>query len=113
MPLLGPDGVTMTEGRYRPTDVCDAGIADKLGIRAAYLRRTRDSHPALFDANVNGWLEREMEQHAGHRVTDAPKAIEVIGARLRYTEAQQQEILDHFIAGGSLTAGGMARYSSQ
>ena len=29
MPLLGADGVTMTEGCYRPTDVCDAGIADK------------------------------------------------------------------------------------
>ena len=292
MPVLGADGVTMTEGRYRPTDVCDAGIADKLGIPAAYLRKTRDSHPALFDANVNGWLERddrkffiralrgaggetgvarawlsdgykkidhldtlmavfdgirraghpvqietcdltdrrmyvrarceavqvlapgllagyrspftgasgagnpvvfagfvvtnsetgcgaatvtpriiaqvcsngmtitrdavravhlgermdegiqwssdtldrqlelvtakardavtafldpgyvarlvrEMEQHAGHRVADAPRAIEVIGARLRYTEAQQKEILDHFIAGGSLTAGGI------
>jgi hypothetical protein len=26
---------------------------------AAYLRRTRDCHPALFDANVNGWLERD------------------------------------------------------
>ena len=49
----------MTAGRYRPTDVCDAGIADKLGIPAAYLRKTRDSHPALFDANVNGWLERD------------------------------------------------------
>jgi hypothetical protein len=59
MPLLGADGVTMTSGRYRPTDVCDAGIAEKLGIPAAYLRRTRDSHPALFDANVNGWLERD------------------------------------------------------
>jgi hypothetical protein len=59
MPVLGADGVTMTAGRYRPTDVCDAGIADKLGIPAAYLRKTRDSHPALFDANVNGWLERD------------------------------------------------------
>ena len=54
MPVLGADGVTVTSGRYRPTDVCDAGIADKLGIPAAYLRKTRDSHPALFDANVNG-----------------------------------------------------------
>jgi hypothetical protein len=59
MPVLGADGVTMTAGRYRPTDVCDAGIADKLGIPAAYLRRTRDFHPALFDANVNGWLGRD------------------------------------------------------
>ena len=56
VPLLGPDGVTMTAGAYRPTDVCDAGIAEKLGIPAAYLRRMRAERPGLFDANVNGWL---------------------------------------------------------
>jgi hypothetical protein len=59
IPEIGLDGVTMTAGRYRPTEVCDHGIADKLGIPAAYLRKTRESHPALFDANVNGWLERD------------------------------------------------------
>jgi hypothetical protein len=56
VPVLGEDGVTMTEGRYRPSDVCDQGIADKLGIPAAYLKRMRASRPGLFDANVNGWL---------------------------------------------------------
>lgn len=56
VPLLGPDGLTMTAGAYRPTEVCDAGIAEKLGIPAAYLRRMRGSRPGLFDANVNGWL---------------------------------------------------------
>jgi len=59
VPDLGADGVTMTAGRYRPTDVCDQGIADKLGIPAAYLRRTRESCPRLYDANVNGWLGRD------------------------------------------------------
>ncbi len=55
-PLLGPDGVSMTSGAYTPTDVCDQGIADKLGIPAAYLRRMREQKPDLYDANVNGWL---------------------------------------------------------
>jgi len=55
-PVLTGDGVTMTAGAYRPTEVCDGGIADKLGIPAAYLRRMRTSRPGLFDANVNGWL---------------------------------------------------------
>jgi hypothetical protein len=36
--------------------VCDAGIAEKLGIPAAYLKKMRGSRPGLFDANVNGWL---------------------------------------------------------
>jgi hypothetical protein len=55
-PELGPDGVTMTAGAYRPTGVCDAGIADKLGIPSVYLRRMRAERRGLFDANVNGWL---------------------------------------------------------
>jgi hypothetical protein len=39
--------------------VCDQGIADKLGIPSAYLRRLRGEQPALYDANVNGWLRRD------------------------------------------------------
>ena len=56
-PVLGEDGVTMTAGAYTPTDVCDQGIADKLGIPTGYLRRLREQRPALYDANVNGWLD--------------------------------------------------------
>jgi hypothetical protein len=56
-PVLGPDGVTVTTGTYTPTDVCDQGIADKLGIPAAYLRRMREHKRGLYDANVNGWLD--------------------------------------------------------
>ncbi|MDQ2873573.1 MAG: hypothetical protein M3Y33_01575 [Actinomycetota bacterium] len=33
--IIPPDGVTMTAGTYLPTEVCDQGIADKLGIPAA------------------------------------------------------------------------------
>jgi hypothetical protein len=57
-PQLTTDGVTMTTGAYTPTEVCDDGLADKLGIPAAYLRRLRTDHPSLYDANVNGWLAR-------------------------------------------------------
>jgi hypothetical protein len=56
-PVLGVDGVTLTTGAYTPTSVCDQGVADKLGIPAAYLRRTREERPELYDANVNGWLK--------------------------------------------------------
>jgi hypothetical protein len=55
-PVLGPDGVTMTSGAYAPTNVCDQGVAEKLGIPVAYLRRLREHKPGLYDANVNGWL---------------------------------------------------------
>jgi hypothetical protein len=61
-PELGPDGVTMTTGTYTPTEVCDQGLADKLGIPAAYLRRTRQDRPGLYDANVNGWLDSDSRK---------------------------------------------------
>ena len=57
-PQLTAGGVTMTAGTYTPTEVCDDGLAEKLAIPAAYLRRLRTDHPGLYDANVNGWLER-------------------------------------------------------
>jgi hypothetical protein len=47
----------MTTGTYIPTEVCDQGIADNLGIPAAYLRRLREHKPGLYDANVNAWLD--------------------------------------------------------
>ncbi len=46
-PVIGPDGVTMTHGTYAPTNICDQGVADKLGIPATYLRRMRELRPAL------------------------------------------------------------------
>ena len=55
-PALGEDGVTLTAGSFTPTAVCDQGIADKLGIPAAYLRKMREQRPSLYDANVNAWL---------------------------------------------------------
>jgi hypothetical protein len=55
-PVLTADGVTTPPGVFAPTAVCDTGLADKLGIPAAYLRRMREQQPALLDANLNTWL---------------------------------------------------------
>ena len=57
-PVLGSDGVTMTAGSYSLNDVATTGLADKLGIPLAYLRRMHTDAVDLFDANVNGWLAR-------------------------------------------------------
>ena len=57
--VLGPDGVTTNPGTLVPTGTCDAGMADKLGIPVGYLRRLREEHLGLYDANVNGWLEHQ------------------------------------------------------
>lgn len=57
-PLLGPDGVTMTEGEYAFNDVALGQVADKLGVPAPYLRRVHREVPELFDATFNLLMER-------------------------------------------------------
>lgn len=54
--ILSEDGVTTVDGRYVPTAVCDEGLADKLTVPVAYIKRLRAERPDLYDANVNGWL---------------------------------------------------------
>lgn len=61
--VMDESGVTPTVGTYSPTAVCDEHLADKLNIPTAYLKRLRSEHIALFDANVNGWLERDNRRH--------------------------------------------------
>ncbi|MER7056620.1 DUF932 domain-containing protein [Streptomyces sp. NPDC000351] len=60
--LITEDGVTEVDGIYRPTAVADEGIADKLRIPLAYLRRMRTGNVPLLDENVNAWLHQEPER---------------------------------------------------
>lgn len=62
--LLTMDGVTTVHGAYRPTDVADEGIASKLGVPVAYLKKLRREAPDLYDANVNGWLHGKSIRRA-------------------------------------------------
>ena len=57
--IITPDGVTPVAGIFGPTEVCDEGLAAKLGIPRAYLRRLRVENVDLYDSNVNGWLARD------------------------------------------------------
>jgi hypothetical protein len=43
-------------GDARRPKIWDQGIAGKLGIPAADLRRLRKQRAALYDASANGWL---------------------------------------------------------
>ncbi|MGW1729012.1 hypothetical protein ACWCQK_39910 [Streptomyces sp. NPDC002306] len=57
--LLTESGVSKVDGIYRPTAVADEGIAEKLHIPLAYLRRMRAENVALLDQNVNAWLRQD------------------------------------------------------
>jgi hypothetical protein len=59
--ILTSDGVTMGDGVYQPTAIFDEGVAAKLQIPLAYVRRMRAERPDLYDANVNGWLHGQVK----------------------------------------------------
>jgi hypothetical protein len=69
------DGVTSVDGIYRPTDVADEGIASKLTIPSAYLKRLRKDRPDLYDANVNGWLHGGPSDSNRHYEPDSRKFL--------------------------------------
>ena len=48
-----------------------------------------------------------MEQDAGKPLADPQEAVRTVSQRLRFTDAQQADILTHFIRGGDVTAGGV------
>jgi hypothetical protein len=64
---LTEDGFTEINGVYRPTAIFDEGIAEKLGIPLAYVRRLRLERPDLYDANVNGLLRGKFRTTAGQQ----------------------------------------------
>lgn len=61
--MIEEDGVTDPNGSYKPTAVCDEGLADKLGIPIGYLRKLRNEHVDLYDENINGWLDKKAGNH--------------------------------------------------
>jgi hypothetical protein len=67
----------------------------------------RDTVTSILDPAYVQRAVRAMEKQAGHPVEDPVETVKVISTRLRYSEAQQADILSHFIKGGDLTAGGI------
>jgi len=72
VPLLNDDGVTDVNGDYRPTNVADEHLGQKLGIPVPYLRKLRSERPHLYDANVNAWLHGRRVRRDGEVETVHP-----------------------------------------
>ena len=64
-PTISESGVTPGVGTFRPTGVFDEGLADKLQIPVAFLRRMREQRPDLYDLNINGLLHGKSVRKAG------------------------------------------------
>ena len=69
--------------------------------------KTTDAVQTFLNPAYTERAVRAIEKDAGHPVADPPQAVETVSQRLRFTDAQQQDILTHFIRGGDVTAGGI------
>lgn len=69
--------------------------------------RTRDAVAAYLDTDYVARMVRQLEQVSGTPVHDPDTTIKVVSQRLKFTDEQRQSILNHFIHGADLSAGGV------
>jgi hypothetical protein len=69
--------------------------------------QTRDAVEGYLTTDYVKAKVTEIEAKAAAPVTDAAKTVELVAKTLSFTPEQQRTILDHFIRGGQLTAGGI------
>ncbi|WP_405165541.1 hypothetical protein OG203_10805 [Nocardia sp. NBC_01499] len=75
---------------------------------AVITAKTRDKVSEWLSTDFLNARIDELEAQAGAPVTQPDKTIEVLGKKLGFTEAERSGVLSHFIAGGQLTAAGIA-----
>ncbi|KAA8880376.1 hypothetical protein F3087_41635 [Nocardia colli] len=75
---------------------------------AVITAKTRDKVSEWLSIDFLNARVDELEQQAGAPVTAPDKTIEVLGKKLGFTELERTGVLSHFIAGGQLTAAGIA-----
>ena len=71
--------------------------------------KARDAVSTFLNPDYLNRKVAEFTAKAGTPVADAAKAVEVVTNRLKLSEATGREVLNHFIAGGQVTLGGIAQ----
>lgn len=69
--------------------------------------KARDAVATFLDVDYMTATIRRLEETAGTPVSDAPAVIEAVSKKLAFSKEQTAGILDHFIKGADLTAGGV------
>jgi hypothetical protein len=69
--------------------------------------RTRDAVQAFVDPLFVQRIVDGIEEQADQRVTDPSRAVQTVGKRLSFDQNTIDGVLDHFIRGGQMTAGGV------
>jgi hypothetical protein len=69
--------------------------------------QARDAVATFLDAEYVASVVNRIEEQAGTRIAEPSSVIEFIGKQLSFSDEHTQGILDHFIMGGQMTAGGV------
>jgi hypothetical protein len=109
------NGMTITRDAVRAVHLgerLDEGVVTWSGntqdkTLALITAKTTDAVTTFLDPAYAERAVRAIAKDAGHPVTDPQAAVETVSQRLRFTDAQQNDILTHFIRGGDVTAGGI------
>jgi len=109
------NGLTITADALREVHIggrLDAGVirwSETTQRKALDLvtAQTADAVATFLDTDYVKAKVAELEEAAGAPVKDPQGVITTVSKKLGFTEAQQQNILSCFIAGGQLSAGGV------
>jgi hypothetical protein len=109
------NGMTITRDAIRAVHLgerLDEGVVTWSGntldkTLALITARTTDAVSTFLEVGYLDRVIRAISAQAGHPLADPQEAVEVVSQRLRFTEAQQAEIMANFIRGGDITAGGV------
>jgi hypothetical protein len=109
------NGLTMTRDAIRKVHVggrLDEGVvrwSDDTQRRSLELvqAQTRDAVATFLDVGYMTSVLDRIEADAGRPVRKADELVRTIGKQLRFSDAAVDGMLDHFISGGQMTAGGI------
>jgi hypothetical protein len=109
------NGMTITRDAVRSVhhgERLDEGVVTWSGntldkTLALITARTTDAVTTFLEPGYLHQVVRAIGAQAGHPLQDPQDAVAVVSQRLRFSEAQQADIMNHFIRGGDLTAGGV------
>lgn len=109
------NGMTITRDAVRSVhhgERLDEGVVTWSGntldkTLALITARAADAVTTFLEPGYLNQVVRALAAQAGHPIEDPQDAVAVVSQRLRFNEAQQAEVMRHFIRGGDLTAGGV------
>jgi hypothetical protein len=87
--------------------VIDWGDDTRRNALEAFVLQTRDAVKTWLSPEYVASVVAEIEQTSGTPVDDIPATLERVAQTHLFTESEQAAVLDMFIKGGDLTAGGV------